>query len=75
MVVFGSVLDSILLHTCRSQRLPRRLWPIVESQAECATHVWREPDRRHPDLPIFGHPGSFGEPADGCLTIRERHRL
>ena len=35
--VFGAVLDSILLHTRRSERLPRRLWPIVESQAECAT--------------------------------------
>ena len=34
--VYGAVLDSILLHTRRSQRLPRRLWPIVESQAECA---------------------------------------
>ncbi len=43
--VFGAVLDSILLHTRRSQRLPRRLWPIVESQAECATQVWREPDQ------------------------------
>ena len=43
--VFGAVLDSILLHTRRSQRLPRRLWPIVESQAECATRVWREPDQ------------------------------
>ena len=27
--VFGAVLDSILLHTRRSERLPRRLWPIV----------------------------------------------
>ena len=27
--VFGAVLDSILLHTRRSQRLPRSLWPIV----------------------------------------------
>ena len=27
--VFGAVLDSIHLHTTRSQRLPRRLWPIV----------------------------------------------
>ena len=35
--VFGAVLDSILLHTRRSQRLPRRLWPIVQAQAECAT--------------------------------------
>jgi GH15 family glucan-1,4-alpha-glucosidase len=43
--VFGAVLDSILLHTRHSQRLPRRLWPIVESQAECATKVWREPDQ------------------------------
>jgi GH15 family glucan-1,4-alpha-glucosidase len=43
--VYGAVLDSILLHTHRSQRLPRRLWPIVERQAECARRVWREPDQ------------------------------
>jgi alpha,alpha-trehalase len=43
--VFGAVLDSILLHTRKSQRLARRLWPIVESQAECATKVWRDPDQ------------------------------
>ena len=43
--VFGAVLDSILLHTRRSQRLPRRLWPVVKAQAECATQVWRQPDQ------------------------------
>lgn len=43
--VFGAVLGSILLHTRHSQRLPRRLWPIVQSQAECAAQVWREPDQ------------------------------
>jgi GH15 family glucan-1,4-alpha-glucosidase len=43
--VFGAVLDSVLLHTRRSQRLPRRLWPIVESQAGCASKVWRDPDQ------------------------------
>jgi GH15 family glucan-1,4-alpha-glucosidase len=43
--VFGSVLDSILVHTRKSSRLPRRLWPIVEAQAECATNVWQEPDQ------------------------------
>ncbi|MET0526084.1 MAG: glycoside hydrolase family 15 protein [Nocardioides sp.] len=43
--VFGAVLDSVLLHTRRSQRLPRRLWPIVQAQARCATEVWREPDQ------------------------------
>jgi GH15 family glucan-1,4-alpha-glucosidase len=43
--VFGAVLDSVFLHTRRSQRLPQRLWPIVETQAECASKVWREPDQ------------------------------
>jgi GH15 family glucan-1,4-alpha-glucosidase len=43
--VFGAALDSILLHTRRSQRLPRRLWPLVQSQAEGAMRVWRQPDQ------------------------------
>ena len=43
--VYGAALDSILLHTRRSQRLPRRLWPIVRAQAEGALRVWREPDQ------------------------------
>ncbi len=43
--VFGAALDSILLHTRRSERLPRRLWPIVQAQAKCATAVWRKPDQ------------------------------
>jgi GH15 family glucan-1,4-alpha-glucosidase len=43
--VFGAVLDSVYLHTRRSERLPRRLWPIVQSQATCATAVWRNPDQ------------------------------
>jgi GH15 family glucan-1,4-alpha-glucosidase len=43
--VYGAVLDSFLLHTRRSNRLPRRLWPIVQAQARCATEVWRSPDQ------------------------------
>jgi alpha,alpha-trehalase len=43
--VFGAVLDSLLLHTTRSQHLPRRLWPLVQSQAAGATAAWREPDQ------------------------------
>jgi alpha,alpha-trehalase len=43
--VFGAALDSILLHTRRSNRLPARLWPIIQAQAECAIGVWREPDQ------------------------------
>ncbi|HYN51655.1 MAG TPA: glycoside hydrolase family 15 protein, partial [Thermoleophilaceae bacterium] len=43
--VFGAALDSVLLHSPHSQRIPRRLWPLVEAQAECATAVWRQPDQ------------------------------
>jgi GH15 family glucan-1,4-alpha-glucosidase len=43
--VYGAVLDSILKHTMHSQRLPRRLWPIVQAQAEGATQSWRKPDQ------------------------------
>jgi alpha,alpha-trehalase len=43
--VFGAALDSILLHTRRSQRMPRRLWPIVQAQAAGATSVWQNPDQ------------------------------
>jgi alpha,alpha-trehalase len=43
--VFGAALDSVLLQTRRSKRLPRRLWPLVQSQAECASAIWRQPDQ------------------------------
>jgi GH15 family glucan-1,4-alpha-glucosidase len=43
--VYGAALDSILLHSRRSARLPRRLWPLVQAQARCASRVWREPDQ------------------------------
>jgi alpha,alpha-trehalase len=43
--VYGAILDAVLLQTRHSGHMPRRLWPIVESQAERATQVWREPDQ------------------------------
>jgi GH15 family glucan-1,4-alpha-glucosidase len=43
--VFGAALDSILLHSRRSQRLPRGLWPVVQAQATCATAAWKNPDQ------------------------------
>jgi GH15 family glucan-1,4-alpha-glucosidase len=43
--VFGAALDSIYLHTRRSERMPRRLWPLVEAQAACAEAAWEQPDQ------------------------------
>src|SRR5262245_65547613 len=41
--VYGAALDSILLHTRHSQRLPGRLWPSVQSQAQCAPQLRQPP--------------------------------
>ncbi len=43
--VFGAALDSLLLHTTRSQHLPRRLWPLIEAQAKGAIAAWNDPDQ------------------------------
>jgi GH15 family glucan-1,4-alpha-glucosidase len=43
--VYGAVLDAVLRHTRRGQRLPPRLWPLICAQAEGARRVWREPDQ------------------------------
>ncbi|MGA8805524.1 MAG: glycoside hydrolase family 15 protein [Solirubrobacterales bacterium] len=43
--VYGAALDSVLLHSIRSRRIPRRLWPLVQAQADCAKAVWRQPDQ------------------------------
>ena len=43
--VYGAALDSVLLHSLRSRRIPRRLWPLAQAQAECAITVWRQPDQ------------------------------
>jgi GH15 family glucan-1,4-alpha-glucosidase len=43
--VFGAVLDSVYIHTKRSDHIPERLWPVLRDQAECAGRIWREPDQ------------------------------
>jgi len=43
--VFGAVLDSVYLHTKAQDHFSRRLWSLVNDQAECALARWREPDQ------------------------------
>src|SRR3954447_18641988 len=43
--VYGAVLDSVYIHTRRSDHIPERLWPVLRDQAECAAEVWQEPDQ------------------------------
>jgi GH15 family glucan-1,4-alpha-glucosidase len=43
--VWGTVLDSVFLHTKSRDSLPDRVWPILSRQVECAIDQWQEPDR------------------------------
>src|SRR4051794_32991683 len=41
--VWGTILDSIYLHTRTRDQLPERLWPIVEGLVGSALTHWRDP--------------------------------
>jgi alpha,alpha-trehalase len=43
--VWGTVLDSVYLHTKSRDRLDERIWPILKRQVEQAIVNWRNPDR------------------------------
>jgi alpha,alpha-trehalase len=43
--VFGSVLDSIYLHTKMGGHIPQRLWPVIQDQVAGAMRVWMNPDQ------------------------------
>ncbi len=43
--VYGSVLDSVYLHTKLGGRLPQRLWPVLEAQVKAAIACWDQPDQ------------------------------
>jgi alpha,alpha-trehalase len=43
--VFGSVLDSVYLHTKMGGHIPQRLWPMIQDQVQCAIKVWDMPDQ------------------------------
>jgi GH15 family glucan-1,4-alpha-glucosidase len=43
--VWGTLLDSIYLHTKSRDELPEDVWPIIVRQVEKAILHWREPDR------------------------------
>jgi GH15 family glucan-1,4-alpha-glucosidase len=43
--VYGSVLDSVYLHTKAGGHIPERLWPVLQDQVKCAINVWQEPDQ------------------------------
>ena len=43
--IWGSLLDSVYLHTKSRDHLDERVWKILEHQVEAALRHWKEPDR------------------------------
>jgi GH15 family glucan-1,4-alpha-glucosidase len=43
--VFGSVLDSVYLHSKVGGHIPQRLWPVIQDQVARACAVWDKPDQ------------------------------
>jgi GH15 family glucan-1,4-alpha-glucosidase len=43
--VFGSVVDSVYIHTKVGGHLPQRLWPVLKDQVKNAIAVWEKPDQ------------------------------
>src|SRR4030095_6411793 len=43
--VWGSVLDSVYLHTKSRDYLPERVWPMLKRAVECAIANWSKPDQ------------------------------
>jgi alpha,alpha-trehalase len=43
--VWGSLLDSVYLHTRSRDRLDDKLWPLLKRQVEAALAHWKEPDQ------------------------------
>jgi GH15 family glucan-1,4-alpha-glucosidase len=68
--VWGSVLDSIYLHTRTRDQLPDRLWPIIKRQVEAALANWRKPDRGIWE--VRGEPKHFTHSKLMCWVAADR---
>src|SRR2546430_717738 len=55
--VWGSVMDSVYLHTKSRDALPEQVWPFLKRQVQNAVAHWREPDRGIWEVP--GEPKHF----------------
>jgi GH15 family glucan-1,4-alpha-glucosidase len=68
--VWGSVLDSLYVHTRSRDRLDDRLWGIVRTQVEAALAAWRAPDRGIWE--VRGEPRHFTSSKVMCWLAADR---
>jgi alpha,alpha-trehalase len=68
--VWGSLLDSVYVHTTSRDRLDERLWPILVRFVESALERWREPDRGIWE--VRGEPRHFTSSKVMCWVAADR---
>lgn len=68
--VWGTMVDSVYLHTKTRDRLEDRLWQVVMHQVESAAKHWREPDRGIWE--VRGEPRHFTSSKVMCWVALDR---
>ncbi len=68
--VWGSLLDSVYLHTRSRDYLPELVWPILRRAVEAAIANWRKPDRGIWE--VRGEPRHFTSSKVMCWVAAER---
>ena len=68
--IWGTMLDSVYLHTKSREQIPETLWPVLKQQVEEAIKHWREPDRGIWE--VRGEPQHFTSSKIMCWVALDR---
>ena len=68
--IWGSMLDSVYLHSRSREQIPETLWPVLKSQVEQSIEHWREPDRGIWE--VRGEPQHFTSSKIMCWVALDR---
>jgi GH15 family glucan-1,4-alpha-glucosidase len=68
--IWGTMLDSVYLHTKSREQIPENLWPVLKNQVEEAVKHWRKPDRGIWE--VRGEPQHFTSSKIMCWVALDR---
>ncbi len=68
--IWGTMLDSVYLHTKSREQIPESLWPVLKNQVEEAIKHWKEPDRGIWE--VRGEPQHFTSSKIMCWVALDR---
>src|SRR4051812_3326229 len=68
--IWGTMLDSVYLHTKSREQIPETLWPVLKQQVEEAIKHWKEPDRGIWE--VRGEPQQFTSSKGMCWVALDR---